>query len=91
MGLLKSPAVTPSTSAHSAEAPAPGRDSGCASNTSGIDQASFSALLDALLELKEFHGLESDLGRSSWLAEIIEDFSGAIAHLEPPDERVTPM
>jgi len=91
MGLLKSPKATLSASDHNAEAAAPGHDDVPPTVTLALDEASYDALLDALAELKEFHELETSPGRASWLGEILEDFAGTIARLEPPDERAPPM
>lgn len=57
----------------------------------GLDEASYNALVAGLLELKEFSDLEKCPGRSSWLSEIIEGFGVVIARLEPSHERVSLM
>jgi len=55
----------------------------CAPTTPAVDDDSFSQLVEACSELREFYELERCLGRASWLSEIIEDFEALIARLEP--------
>lgn len=56
-----------------------------------IDETSYDALAEILSELREYHELEADPGRESWLSEIIEDFGRTMSRLKPSQAQATIM
>lgn len=54
-----------------------------AGKTPHVDESSFTALSEALSDLREYYALERDPGRASWLSEIIDDIGATVARLEP--------
>lgn len=48
-----------------------------------LDESSFTALSEALSDLRDYYALESDPGRACWLSEIIDDIGATVARLEP--------